>query len=194
MHAILQGLDVDKILDDVQHTKMQITVVCNFLVNDKIFKEIIQVGIQSNQEHVVKVKILEFLHMLLSKLEPVLMTNKSVAKQILFRLQDKLPSIQELVSVWHNELERCQADENNQMKYLPMLTEILSFYLKHFTERYSNLQDLDLQNMLEKASAIDKTEGLVCLQVCILIKFGNSTADFYQNSPLFINKILRILS
>ena len=165
LHAILQGLNVDKILDDVQHSKMQITVVCNFLVNEKIFKEIIQVGMQSNQDHVVKIKVLELLHMLLNKLEPVLLINKSVAKQILFRLQDKLPSIQDLIGVWHNELERCQADDKDQMKYLPMLTEILSFYLKHFAERYSNLQDLDLQTMLEKASVVDKTEGLVCLQV-----------------------------
>mgnify|MGYP001473070488 FL=1 len=144
---------------------MQITVVCNFLVNEKIFKEIIQVGMQSNQDHVVKIKGLELLHILLNTLAPVLLINKSVAKQILFRLHAKLPSIQDPIGVWHNELERCQADEQDQMKYLPMLTEILSFYLKHFAERYSNLQDLDLQTMLEKASVVDKTEGLVCLQV-----------------------------
>ena len=53
------------------------------MVNEKIFKEVIQSGMR-NEEHIVKVKVLELLALLMNKMEPILQKSTG-KKQILFR-------------------------------------------------------------------------------------------------------------
>ena len=162
LYAIFEGLDVNKIMaEQGNHTKTLIAVVCNFFVNDKIFKEVIQSGMKMD-EHIVKIRVLELLALFCKKLEPVLHRENSSngRKQILFRLHEKLPQIQDLYSIWNIEVDKISIEldqdcSTQESKYLSALTQVISFYLNNYPERYCS-SDLNLQMMLQKASQVDK--------------------------------------
>ena len=189
IYAIFEKLDVNKILrEQGKNSKSLITIVCNFLVNDRIFKEVIQSGMKMD-EHIIKVRVLELLALLCKKLEPVLNQENfsNGKKQILFRFHEKLPQIQELHSIWNIEADKIsiELDQENyeqELKYLPALTQVISFYLNHYPERYCS-SDLDLQVMLQKASQIDK-EGRLCVirivEYPVLIFFRTSESCGHQ--------------
>ena len=75
---------------------------------------------------------------------------------ILHRLQEKIPKIIEVSNAWHLEAARLQAEtgeSEDKSNYLLCLTQILSFYLTYFPEKFSPA-DLDIGGMLEKIEQI----------------------------------------
>ena len=73
---------------------------------EKIFREVILECLKADQDHLVKSKGLELQALLMNKIDQVLKeqtVTMSTKKQILFRLQDKIPSLTQVYKVWNEE-------------------------------------------------------------------------------------------
>jgi hypothetical protein len=179
LYSIMQSLDMNKIIgnmSDYGNNKHLTTVVSNFCCNEKIHREVILESLKS-EESVVRLKGIELQALILNKLDQVLKSGSSVSnsskKQILFRLLDKLPTLEQVSKLWQEQaVQTVTADGEDevmpeetsvQTNYLLSITQVLSFYLTYLPDKYSH-SDLDLRSMLQQISKsqLDK-EGLVQL-------------------------------
>ena len=74
--------------------------------NEKIFKEVICEAIHVNDK-LVQLKSIELQGLLLQKINHVLNNDEVSAtskKQILFRLQNKIPSLNDILAIWNLEI------------------------------------------------------------------------------------------
>lgn len=161
LYAILETIDIGKIIKDLSDKSKQLSMVAsNFCCNERVFKEVIQECI-NHEASLVKAKGVELQALLTNKLDILLQSPKvsaSCKRQVLFRLQDKVPTLNQIYSVWNQEAAKEVIDieqneevakEENNVNYLLACTQVISFYLSHFPEKYSS-SDLDLDSMLQK--------------------------------------------
>ena len=176
VYAIMETLDVSNIIRDLKDKGKTLSLVTgNFCCNDKIFKEVIQECLKVD-DHVVKLKGLELQALLLNKMDMVL-KNETVSafskRQVLVKLQDKLPNLDKVEEVWSNEVGEAVIDiesdkamdvdeDKNAPNYLLALTQIMSFYWTYYPEKYSS-SDMDIEYMLERTQSKKNQNWLVQL-------------------------------
>ena len=120
----METLDVNKIITELgkegNNNKLLGNVISNFCCNEKIYKEVICEAIQV-KDKLVQLKGIEIQGLLLQKIDQVLNNDNVSAtskKQILFRLQNKIPSLNDIVAIWNLEVSEPTAishedDANN---------------------------------------------------------------------------------
>ena len=196
LYAVMEGLDVTKIVSELseKNNKLLANVISNFCCNEKVFKEVIGEAMKSSNEILVRLKGIELEGLLLKKIEKVFQ-NEAVAqsskKQILFRLQNKLPPLNEIVSLWNDEIKQRRVEEGNNVNYILVITQVISFYLNHFGDKYAPT-DLELQKMLEDASSIDThhpEDGLVQL---LLLKHILSSQSAISANVKHVQTLVKI--
>ena len=185
LYSIMETLDVYKITDELSenNNKLLATVISNFCCNEKIFKEVICEAAKSN-EKLVRLKGIELQGLMFQKINLVLSCEKvapSSKKQILFRLQNKIPTLNEIVNIWMDEVNEPFSECDDNTNYLLIITHVISFYLNNFSDKYVS-SDLELQTMLEKASvSSNNQDGLVQL---LLLKHIMSSQNILLSSNL----------
>ena len=112
LYSIMESLDVNKIIVELGkegnniNIKLFANVISNFCCNEKIFKEVICEAIHVNDK-LVQLKGIELQGLLLQKINHVLNNDEVSAtskKQILFRLQNKIPSLNDILAIWNLEI------------------------------------------------------------------------------------------
>ena len=110
LYSIMETLDVNKIITELgkegNNNKLLGNVISNFCCNEKIYKEVICEAIQV-KDKLVQLKGIEIQGLLLQKIDQVLNNDNVSAtskKQILFRLQNKIPSLNDIVAIWNLEV------------------------------------------------------------------------------------------
>ena len=109
LYSIMETLDVNKIVTELGkegNNKLLANVISNFCCNEKIFKEVICEALQV-KDKLVQLKGIEIQGLLLQKIDQVLKNDNvsaSSKKQILFRLQNKIPPLNDIVAIWNLEV------------------------------------------------------------------------------------------